>query len=402
MRIKKQMVSLLMCVFLVLGVPAVCFAAETDGKDSVETVEVEAAGEDERGSLPEAVTGAEKVPERTEAVPERTETAQETDVATDQVTTEDNEGFTVPCSIEEWKQLFSGSDTEDGTTAAGRVNVSHESYLNLRTGSGMDKDIIGHLLTGDELEIVGEDGDWYQVAVKERTGYVYKDYVDVTEQEVSEGMADEDMMALLFYLMLAGQTDASSTPDSSAALTPDGNLTLVDDYSEEHEDGSGKQFITVTTKDGNYFYLVIDRDEDGDENVHFMNLVDEADLLALMEEDEAAKYTAPEEPEEPAETEPAEPEDGEGEQKEEPEKKPGMNLVPVLILVIALIGGGGFFAFNKLKGKKKKQEQEKPDPDADYVDGEDEADFDLPDDVDDADDEEDDSTMYDAEDNEPV
>ncbi len=425
MRIKKQVASLLMCVFLILGLPAVCFAAETDGQDSVETVEVEAAGEDEKGNLPEAgseaETGAEMGPERTETVPERTEavpkrtetvpertgTAQETDVATDQVTTEDDGGFTVPYSIEEWKQLFSDSDTEDGTTAAGRVNVSRESYLNLRAGSGLDKDIIGHLLTGDELEIVGEDGDWYQVAVKEHTGYVWKDYVDVTDQEISEGMADEDMadedmMALLFYLMLAGQTETGSTPDSSAALTPDGNLTLVDDYSEEHGDGSGKQFITVTTKDGNYFYLVIDRDEDGDENVHFMNLVDEADLLALMEEDEAAKYTAPAEPEEPAETEPAEPEDGEGEQKEEPEKKPGMNLVPVLILVIALIGGGGFFVFTKLKGKKKKQEQEKPDPDADYVDGEDEADFDLPDDADVVDDGEDDSTMFDAEDNEPV
>lgn len=71
------------------------------------------------------------------------------------------------------------------------------------------------------------------------------------------------------------------TEPSGNALTPEGNLTLVDDI-----DDDGKQFITVVTKNGNYFYIIIDHADDGENTVHFLNQVDEADLMALMEEGE--------------------------------------------------------------------------------------------------------------------
>ena len=67
--------------------------------------------------------------------------------------------------------------------------------------------------------------------------------------------------------------------EDSPALTPDGNAALVDDF------GGNKQLITVTTKAGNYFYILIDRaNEDKETAVHFLNQVDEADLMALMED----------------------------------------------------------------------------------------------------------------------
>ena len=72
------------------------------------------------------------------------------------------------------------------------------------------------------------------------------------------------------------------TDEETGALTPEGNLTLVDDYHTNYSDGSGQQFITLVSKSGNTFYLVIDRNAKGQQTVYFMNLVDEADLLALM------------------------------------------------------------------------------------------------------------------------
>ncbi len=51
---------------------------------------------------------------------------------------------------------------------------------------------------------------------------------------------------------------------------------------------TNKQFITVETSGGNTFYIVIDYDkpvdEDGEQyHTYFLNMVDEADLLAALE-----------------------------------------------------------------------------------------------------------------------
>ena len=156
-----------------------------------------------------------------------------------------------------------------------------------------------------------------------------------------------------------------AVPEESAdnGLTPEGNLTLVDDYGTAT--GEGKQFITLVTKPGNYFYLIIDRDADGNNTVHFLNQVDESDLLSLMDEDTANEYLSQAEDTKEAEPEPEEPEPTVTPIAEEPETASKTNVLPSLILLGAAAIGGIGFALTQFKHKKAAQ-QVRPDPDGDY------------------------------------
>lgn len=174
--------------------------------------------------------------------------------------------------------------------------------------------------------------------------------------------------------------------ENSGPLTPEGNLTLVDDYHTTYSDGSGQQFITLVSKSGAYFYLVIDRAADGDQTVHFMNLVDEADLLALMEEEQAEAYNAEKEAAAQAELEKQKAEEeakkaAEEAAKDEKEDKDFdiTGLASKFLGIVALSGlaaGGGFYFFIQKK-KKEQAEKESVDPDADYREGEEELELPL-------------------------
>lgn len=132
--------------------------------------------------------------------------------------------------------------------------------------------------------MIGTGGAWLKVILPEKVGYVYSGYMTVSDGEAGsrEGSFSLDAETLENLLgMLGGGLNGGAT------LTPNGNLSLIDDIGSPVT--SGKQFITVETKNGNVFYLIIDRDDEGEETVHFLNQVDEADLMALTEDREKAE-----------------------------------------------------------------------------------------------------------------
>ena len=210
-----------------------------------------------------------------------------------------------------------------------------------------------------------------------------KEAVCICEEKCTDESINEECEVCIYDHNFCEGEEAEPVEENYGSLTPDGNMNLVDDYGSL--EAGGKQFITVTTKSGNYFYLIIDRDDKGTETVHFLNLVDEADLLALMEDEDAESYKdsqvtadADKEQEETTE-ETEETTEAPPEEKEEQEEKKGNNVTGIMavVLIITLAGMGGFVYMKSHKGKKKDQGQ---DPDIDYFDDDEEdylADMDI-------------------------
>ena len=190
-------------------------------------------------------------------------------------------------------------------------------------------------------------------------------YTETAEPEVTEEPQEE--------------TTGGMEPEGQP-LTPEGNATLVDDFYGD------KQLITVTTKAGNYFYILIDRaNEDAETAVHFLNQVDEADLMALMEDGEAqetpAVCTCTEKCQagavntscevcavNMAECAGAEPEP-EPEPEPEEEKSGGMGAL-ALVLALVVLGGGGALAYIKFIRPKQASKVSADPDDYDFADEE--------------------------------
>lgn len=236
----------------------------------------------------------------------------------------------------------SAADTQE-TKQIGTV-TTNGGNLNVRTGAGLDNTAFTQLPNGTVVDVIGRDGDWVKILLPARVGYVYGSY-----------------------------------------------LTVTDDIGTSTK--AGKQFITLESKNGNTFYLIIDRDDEGEETVHFLNQVDEADLMALTGEEETpatcscttkcvagtvntscpvcavnmtecvGKEAKPEVPAEP--TEPA---------AEEPEKKSGVGGILVVLLIVSLGGGAAFYIFKQKKAKPQTKGSADLD-DYDYGEDEDEYEF---------------------------
>lgn len=178
--------------------------------------------------------------------------------------------------------------------------------------------------------------------------------------------------------------EATEPPVTGEAFEDEGNAYTRDLL---YDKDCHKQFITVTTKNGNTFYIVIDYDKPVDEDeeqyqTYFLNLVDERDLMALLEDEDlpdtsctcvdkcaagavntdcaVCKNNMSECTGKAAEQEPTDPAEGENpEQPDEPEKEKSggasVGLIAVIVL-LAVVGGGAYYYIKFVRGKKQKDE----------------------------------------------
>ena len=190
------------------------------------------------------------------------------------------------------------------------------------------------------------------------------------------------------------EEEEAETPESGTGFTSEGNAITRDLL---YDKATNKQFVTLETKDGTVFYLVIDYDspvneEEEQYQTYFLNLVDAADLAALVGEEEA-------EPEEQApplcscrehcqvgkidttcpvctadltaclgeEPEPEpEPEPEVQQPAEEPEEDSSSAVAAVILLLVVLVGGA-VFVVKLLRRKEKTPSRPPEDDDEAYV-----------------------------------
>ena len=177
------------------------------------------------------------------------------------------------------------------------------------------------------------------------------------------------MFAMMAAILFSGKMTAYAYVDESAEPEPvimeetpeeteatpfsvAGNGELLDDITDDET----KQFLTVQTKNGNTFFMVIDRSRNS-ENVYMLSLIDEYDLAEFIEEEKP----------EPVEEKPVviveepQPEPVQEESQPKPEKG-GMGMGALLTIILLGAGGaGGYYYFKVLKPKREEEEAESED-----------------------------------------
>lgn len=144
-----------------------------------------------------------------------------------------------------------------------------------------------------------------------------------------------------------------------------GNGQLVDDMADDES----KQFLTVQTKNGNTFFMVLDR-SNNTENVYMLSMIDENDLAEFIGETKDEPETEQPSVVIPETEKPSVPDEAETEAEldEKEEKKGGMNTGALLAVVVLLAGGiGGYYYFKVLKPRQ--DEDEADGEDLEFYDG---------------------------------
>lgn len=132
--------------------------------------------------------------------------------------------------------------------------VSGDVYM--REAADKDAKAVTVLATGKEITVLGEEGDWYQVKVDDKEGYVVKKYITDSKEEAeaaAKAKQDAEEAAAAQQAAEAAAQQAAEQAAQQAAQQPSqsaGGKTEVSRQAYDDCDGSGHGYYEITYSDG--------------------------------------------------------------------------------------------------------------------------------------------------------
>lgn len=167
----------------------------------------------------------------------QTETASETEKATE--------------TESETAKAEKAAETE---TKEKTMYVSGDVYM--REAADKDAKAMTVLVTGKEITVLGEEGDWYQVKVDDKEGYVVKKYITDSKEEAeaaAKAKQEAEAAAAAQQAAEAAAQQAAEQAAQQAAQQPSqsaGGKTEVSRQAYDDCDGSGHGYYEITYSDG--------------------------------------------------------------------------------------------------------------------------------------------------------
>jgi len=213
------------------------------------------------------------------------------------------------------------------------------------------------ILTVDNFWIVG---DILHVTVSDKnTGVTYeielnlRDHINESDEYITLQATDNEgnisnsikFKNPFFSPDAVSQSNTTPPPVQTNPFTPDGTGSIVDNATEE----DGKEFFSITTENGNIFYLIVDRQRNSD-NIYLLNAVTERDLLPFIETHDNSFNITPTPPkvtEPEPETEPT----PVPESTPEPDANNNGGTILLIVIIAAVVGGVAYY-IKVIKPKK--------------------------------------------------
>lgn len=248
----------------------------------------------------------------------------------------------------------------------------------------LDTDVPSAFSYSNEFSVPA--GSSHTIYVKDAAGNISsQEFTPITENTVVPISSEGQERTVNIDVTLGNDKQDNMTGNHDPA--EDGQGSIYDQVtSTGNDDNSPKIFYTVTTKDGEVFYLIIDQTTDGNDNVYLLDQVKVSDLNALAKDDSGTLETqGTSSLLDVLNTSPDESETSLPQTQEKTSSKNNTTTNGLIIIIIAAIVGGIYYYFKIYKNKKDEQMDlvdalDKDDFAIEEEDDDDEVDFGLDDD----------------------